>query len=97
MNTYRYTWQTPDKLSITLEEPSGSYQTERRQLQLEVHLPFPASQPQPIVRRVVLDNAPLAEQPAPDGWQARATRSEMVVTLLLNETAEARTLEIILS
>src|SRR5579871_4860444 len=95
LTTYRYTWQTSGKLSITLEKPEGSYRSERRQLQLEIHLPFSATQPHPSGNFAT--GAPSAAQPGQEGWTWRATRSETIVTLYLNDTGEQRTIEIALS
>jgi alpha-glucosidase len=97
LTSYRYTWQAPNKLSLTLEKPDGSYQAGRRHLQVEAHLPFPASQPQPRAQSVLLNGAPLAEGADGHGWKQRATRSEVIVTLALNETWEKRAVELLLS
>jgi alpha-glucosidase len=86
-----FAWQVSGRLSITLEPPDGSYRTERHQLQLEVHLPFAASRAQPRIRSVLLNKEAL------EGWQARPTRNEVIVTLSLDETREARIVELMLS
>jgi alpha-glucosidase len=97
LTNYHYTWHAPHNLSITLERPEGSYQAKRRQLQLELHLPFPASRPQPRVKSVLLNDVPLAEQPTGEGWTWRTTRGEVIITLPLNETWEQQTIEVVLS
>ncbi len=97
LRNYGYTWHAPGNLSITLKEPEGPYQAERRRLQIEAHLPCPASQRQPKVARVLLNGAALAEQSTGEGWTWRATRNEVIIALALGETREERTIEIALS
>jgi hypothetical protein len=97
LTRYQYGWDAPGNLIITLEAPQGTYRPQRRQLWLEVHLPLAASQRQPAVQRVLLNGAALPERGASDtlpGWSARATRSEVIVTIQLEETWEERTVEV---
>ncbi len=97
--SYRYAWNAPGTLSITLETPRGAYRPPRQQLQLELHLPFPASQPQPAVQRVLLNGESLSERPPRDagiGWQARTSRNEVIVTITLEQSWEEQRLELLL-
>ena len=82
-------WDSPAHLTITLGEPQGPYRAHRQRLQIEVHLPFPASQAQPAAHAVRLNGDALAKREASNdsaGWSARATRSEVIVTIQLEET-----------
>ena len=92
-----WVWDTPLHLTITLGAPRGPYRAMRRRLQLEAHLPFPASQPQPSVRSARLNGEALTERAPSDdatGWSARATRSEVIVTVSLEETWTERAITI---
>jgi alpha-glucosidase len=95
LTRFHYAWQPPGKLSITLEPPAGSYRAEREQVQLEIHLPFPASQP--TLSDGFARRARQMDQPAREGWTARTTRYEVILTLHLNETRERREIEIAFS
>ncbi len=85
-----YRWQASGRLVITLEKPDGAYQPERRQLQLEVHLPFAASRR----RDTFAERSPLAGRLGGEGWTLRTTRSEAVLTRAFDETGERREVEI---
>jgi alpha-glucosidase len=89
----RWRWEDARQLTVTLGAPEGFYRPERRQVQLEVHLPFPASQPQPTVRAVQLDGAALDAA----GWGVRTTREEVIVTVQLDETWGERAITLALS
>ena len=93
----RWLWDNPSRLTITLGAPEGPYRAQRRRVQIEAHLPFPASQPQPAACAVLLNGDALAERPASEdvpGWSARATRSEVIVTIQLEETWAERAITI---
>ncbi len=81
-----YRWQASGRLVITLEKPDGAYQPERRQLQLEVHLPFAASRR----RDTFAERSPLAGRLGGEGWTLLTTRSEAVLTRAFDETGERR-------
>ncbi len=96
LRSARFTWKAPGSLAITLEAPQGSYRPQRQHLQLEAHLPFPASQAQPTVHVIRLNGAPLPERLAAGeaiGWHARATRNEVIVTISLDETWAEQAIE----
>jgi alpha-glucosidase len=93
----RWRWDSASQLTITLGAPQGPYRAERRHLQIEAHLPFPASQAQPAVHAVRLSGSVLEERPASDddaGWSARATITEVIVTIQLEETWTERAITI---
>ncbi len=87
---FRWTWESPMRLTVLLGAPVGPYRAPRQQVQLEAHLPFPASQPQPSLRAVRLDGQALVAS----AWSAQATRAEVVVTIQLEERWEERTVSI---
>ncbi|HEY7123787.1 MAG TPA: glycoside hydrolase family 31 protein [Ktedonobacterales bacterium] len=88
---YRWEWENASSLLIHLGTPQGDYRPERRQMQLEVHLPFSAEKPQPDIASIQVNGTALA-----DGWQARKTRAEVLVSIHLDEAWEERSLRIAL-
>jgi alpha-glucosidase len=87
--SYRWEWESASALRIHLGAPQGSYRPQRRHVQLELHLPFPADRPQPTIASVQANGMVLA-----DGWQVRKTRAEVLVSISLAETWGARSIQV---
>lgn len=86
---YRWEWENASTLLIHLSAPQGDYRPERRHMQLEVHLPYPADKPQPNIASIHVNGTALA-----DGWQARKTRAEVIASIALGETWEERSIQV---